>query len=115
MGMTHRAAPGRDVRDPDRSPAYGLPGARRTCLRIDGRALPSLHAQPQCSGANRSRHGPPAEQWLAANTANRPLSRSTVRGFADAMRSGEWLVTHQGVAFDTDGVLVDGQHRLAAI
>jgi hypothetical protein len=52
---------------------------------------------------------------LAANTANRPLSRSTVRGFAEAMRRGEWLVTHQGIAFDTNGVLVDGQHRLAAI
>jgi hypothetical protein len=56
-----------------------------------------------------------AEQWLAANTANRPVSKSTVRGFAEAMRRGDWLVTHQGIAFDTNGVLVDGQHRLAAI
>src|SRR6266704_2773676 len=31
------------------------------------------------------------------------------------MRRGEWLVTHQGIAFDVNGVLVDGQHRLAAI
>src|SRR3954453_2941387 len=52
---------------------------------------------------------------LAANTSNRPLSRSTVRSFAEAMRRGDWLVTHQGIAFDTAGVLVDGQHRLAAI
>jgi len=36
------------------------------------------------------------------------------RGFAEAMRRGEWMVTHQGIAFDTQGVLVDGQHRLAA-
>ncbi len=56
-----------------------------------------------------------AEEMLAANTANRPLSRSTVRAFADAMRRGDWLVTHQGIAFDTDGTLVDGQHRLAAV
>lgn len=56
-----------------------------------------------------------AEQLLAANTTNRPLSRPTVRAFAEAMRRGEWLVTHQGIAFDTNGVLVDGQHRLAAI
>jgi hypothetical protein len=56
-----------------------------------------------------------AEELLAANTANRPVSKSTVRGFAEAMRRGDWLVTHQGIAFDTDGVLVDGQHRLAAI
>jgi hypothetical protein len=52
---------------------------------------------------------------LAANTANRPISKSTVRAFADAMRRGDWLVTHQGIAFDSNGVLVDGQHRLAAI
>lgn len=56
-----------------------------------------------------------AKELLAANTTNRPLSRSTVRGFAEAMRRGDWLVTHQGIAFDTRGVLVDGQHRLAAV
>src|SRR4051794_41732082 len=52
---------------------------------------------------------------LAANTSNRPLSKATVRSVAEAMRRGDWLVTHQGIAFDTRGVLVDGQHRLAAI
>jgi hypothetical protein len=56
-----------------------------------------------------------AEEMLAANTANRPLSRQLVRSFADAMRRGDWVVTHQGIAFDTNGVLVDGQHRLAAV
>lgn len=56
-----------------------------------------------------------AEEMLAANTANRPLSRAVVVAFAEAMRRGDWLVTHQGIAFDTDGVLVDGQHRLAAV
>ena len=56
-----------------------------------------------------------ASQLLAANTTNRPVSRAVVRSFAQAMRRGEWMVTHQGIAFDTRGVLVDGQHRLAAI
>lgn len=56
-----------------------------------------------------------AAEMLAANTSNRPLSKPTVRSFAEAMRRGEWMVTHQGIAFDTNGVLVDGQHRLAAI
>ena len=44
-----------------------------------------------------------AAEMLAANTSNRPLSRSTVRSFAEAMRRGDWLVTHQGIAFDTTG------------
>jgi len=49
-----------------------------------------------------------AAELLAANTTNRPLSRPVVRGFAEAMKRGEWLVTIQGIAFDVNGVLVDG-------
>lgn len=56
-----------------------------------------------------------AAEWLDANTTNRPISKPVVRGFAEAMKRGEWVVTHQGIAFDTNGVLIDGQHRLAAI
>src|SRR5256886_7406099 len=56
-----------------------------------------------------------AAEYRQRNTANRPLSARTVREFAAAMRRGEWRVTHQGIAFDTEGALVDGQHRLAAI
>jgi hypothetical protein len=56
-----------------------------------------------------------AVELLEANTTNRPLSMPVVRAFAEAMKRGDWLVTHQGIAFDTHGVLVDGQHRLAAI
>jgi len=56
-----------------------------------------------------------AAEYLERNTANRPLSTRTVKDFAAAMRRGEWRVTHQGIAFDTTGALVDGQHRLAAI
>jgi hypothetical protein len=56
-----------------------------------------------------------AAEYLQRNTGNRPLSKRTVREFAQAMRRGEWRITHQGIAFDTSGALVDGQHRLAAI
>ena len=56
-----------------------------------------------------------AAGYLERNTANRPLSQRTVREFAQVMRRGEWRVTHQGIAFDTNGALVDGQHRLAAV
>jgi len=56
-----------------------------------------------------------AQQMLEANTSNRPLSRAVVKAYADAMQRGDWLVTHQGIAFDSNGLLVDGQHRLAAI
>ncbi|MBO0883441.1 MAG: hypothetical protein J2P17_24515 [Mycobacterium sp.] len=56
-----------------------------------------------------------AAEMLQANTSNRPLSKRVVQTFAEAMKRGEWKITHQGVAVDTNGTLVDGQHRLAAV
>lgn len=56
-----------------------------------------------------------AAQWLTRNTNNRPLSKNTVQQLAGQIQRGEWQLTHQGIAFDEDDVLIDGQHRLAAI
>jgi len=56
-----------------------------------------------------------AARLLEANAGNRRLDKSTVERYADAMRRGEWKLSHQGVAIDRDGNLLDGQHRLAAI
>ena len=56
-----------------------------------------------------------AHLYLQSNTANRPLSESNIRLLAAAIRRGEWQLTHQGIAFDQDGVLLDGQHRLLAV
>lgn len=57
-----------------------------------------------------------AAKWLEKhNPKNRNLRRHTVIAFAADMTRGAWSPTHQGIAFDTDGNLIDGQHRLAAI
>ena len=56
-----------------------------------------------------------AAEMLEHNGHNRPLTRTRVREFAEAMKRGDWQLTHQGIAFDTDGQLKDGQHRLAAM
>lgn len=56
-----------------------------------------------------------AADWLKMNTGNRRLRRWWVKTLADVIRRGEWSLTHQGVAFDTNGILRDGQHRLSAI
>lgn len=45
----------------------------------------------------------------------RPLSSGTAEKYAADMRSGAWAVTHQGIAFDEDGNLIDGQQRIFAI
>lgn len=57
-----------------------------------------------------------AKTWLdEANTHNRPISRAYVKSLAADLADGRWQTTHQGVAFDSEGVLADGQHRLWAI
>jgi hypothetical protein len=57
-----------------------------------------------------------AREWLDNhNTRNRPLNPNTVEMYARVIKDGRWKVTHQGIAFDTNGALIDGQHRLAAI
>lgn len=57
-----------------------------------------------------------AEEWLKKNNPkNRSIgSRHVARLVAD-MEAGRWYLTHQGIAFDVDGQLVDGQHRLEAV
>lgn len=56
-----------------------------------------------------------AKFYLQFNSNNRPLKKSVVETYANEMRAERWRLTHQGLAFDRDGTLLDGQHRLAAI
>jgi hypothetical protein len=56
-----------------------------------------------------------ATSWLEANRRNRSLSDTTVKTYAADMAAGAWHITHQGIGFDVDGALLDGQHRLSAI
>jgi len=57
-----------------------------------------------------------AAQYLELNLhANRKIRKSLVDNLVKALRDGEWKITHQGIAFDTNGRLIDGQHRMKAI
>lgn len=56
-----------------------------------------------------------AKDWLEKNTSNRPVDQRRVKALAAVMSRGEFLPTHQGIAFSTSGALLDGQHRLLAI
>ena len=49
------------------------------------------------------------------NKNNRPIRYTHLEKLSEAIEKGEWKVTHQGLAFDKDGNLIDGQHRLAAV
>jgi hypothetical protein len=56
-----------------------------------------------------------AANWLESNKFNRKISDVSVSRYARDMTNGHWTLNHQGIAFDDEGVLVDGQHRLMAI
>jgi hypothetical protein len=56
-----------------------------------------------------------AVNCLKKNDRNRNLDRERVSLFARTMIEGKWVATHQGIAFDENKNLVDGQHRLAAV
>jgi hypothetical protein len=49
------------------------------------------------------------------NPKNRIVNDAFVARLARDIKAGAFVTTHQGIAFDTDGNLLDGQHRLAAI
>lgn len=56
-----------------------------------------------------------AANWLEGNTHNRPIHQLRVDQYAADMKAGRWRLTHQGIAFDVNGILRDGQHRLWAV
>lgn len=56
-----------------------------------------------------------AKLMLTRNTLNRPVRTVLVNKYIKDIHRGKWKLHHQGVAFDTSGTLLDGQHRLLAI
>lgn len=62
-----------------------------------------------------------AKEWLSRSAGNPrygqegKVNRSVVTKYASDMKKGRWQLTHQGIAFNEDGALVDGHHRLRAV
>jgi len=56
-----------------------------------------------------------ARKYLENNKDNRNIREKRVGAIARDIQSGKWEVTHQSVAFDKTGRVIDGQHRLTAI
>lgn len=58
-----------------------------------------------------------ALEYLGCRILTRKFKAQKDVAYATAMRAGKWSLTHpgiQGIAFDENGVLVDGQNRLLA-
>ncbi len=57
-----------------------------------------------------------ADAWLCkCNSHNRKLVDGHVDRLVREMKAGRWRLTHQGIAFSSNRVLLDGQHRLWAV
>lgn len=56
-----------------------------------------------------------ARKYLEKNLINRKLRRHLVKSLAGDMARGCFILSHQGIAFNTKGHLIDGQHRLNAV
>ncbi len=49
------------------------------------------------------------------NTSNRNISKGKVAEYVNAMKNGEWLFNGDSIRISSDGILLDGQHRLTAL
>jgi len=56
-----------------------------------------------------------ARRYLATMVPNRKVKEDTVAQYANDMINAKWLVSPQGIAFDEEGRLFEGQHRMLAV
>ncbi|MBF0141208.1 MAG: hypothetical protein HQL74_13135 [Magnetococcales bacterium] len=56
-----------------------------------------------------------ATEWLEKNQHNRHIRQSHVDHLAQQLRNGSWKLDGATICFDTDGNILDGQHRLWAV
>lgn len=56
-----------------------------------------------------------AREYLAANHGNRPIREKHVTKLVRDMTAGRWTASNDAISFASDGTLINGQHRLAAI
>lgn len=56
-----------------------------------------------------------AAEYLKFNRSNRRLIGNRVEFYAKQMEKGQWKLTGDSIKFNSQGYLVDGQHRLQAV
>ena len=56
-----------------------------------------------------------AEELLDANTNNRAVRASNLQKIESDMLSGRWVFNGDSIRIDSNGVIIDGQHRLLSI
>lgn len=56
-----------------------------------------------------------AKYYMSFNTKNRNKIDFATNQYISDIQEGQWVVSHEGIAFDCTVALIDGQHRLDAI
>lgn len=56
-----------------------------------------------------------AQEYLNKSGGNRNISTPVVTSYATSMKAGKWLLNGESITFDTNGVLLNGHHRLHAV
>lgn len=56
-----------------------------------------------------------AESFLSFSVHNRPISKAVVLRYKSDMENHRWKFTADPIRFNTEGELIDGQHRLTAL
>ncbi len=56
-----------------------------------------------------------AQKWLVTGGKNRRISNPRIKEYADSMKAGKWVLNGEGILFDANGKLINGQHRLSAV
>jgi len=82
--------------------------ASKDCDRV-------LHNLPAITDSTELITPERAHEMLRQNKHNRPTNWHRVEEYSDAMTRGEWKLTPQGIVFDRDGNLLNGQNRLWAV
>lgn len=60
-------------------------------------------------------HPEAARALLDINTRNRTVTQGRVESLARTLREKRWQLINNGIAIDSEGDLLDGQHRLLAV
>jgi hypothetical protein len=56
-----------------------------------------------------------AQAYLDNNAKHRPIKEKKVDAYMTEMADGRWRLNGKTICFDTDGRLLNGQHRLSAV
>lgn len=56
-----------------------------------------------------------ADQWLVKNVGNRPQRKVGINKYVRLMQEGKWHLMPDMIAFDKEGVLRNGAHRLESV